>query len=216
MVASERSTQWCSYKTVAIVLVVTRRNASELVADCHRAVIEEVVEAGIGRLSVDGVARRAGVARTSLYRHWPTVEDLLLDALHDAHPADVVDPGGDLRTDLLHSLGALVRWLASPAARAAAEVLAERGRRPDLVDELYRRVFDARGGRFTRTVLEHYAARGEIDPRLVTPVVADIGEALVVKHQIDTGELPDAGGLVAIVDQALLPALGRTAGGAPS
>ena len=58
------------------------------------------------------------------------------------------------------------------------------------------------------TVLEHYADRGDIDPAVITPVVSDIGEALVIKHQIDTGELPTEDYREAIVDQAILPALG--------
>src|SRR5690606_31676400 len=113
-----------------------------------------------------------------------------------------------LRSDLLRSLEQLVGWLAGPTAPAVAAILAERQRRPDLVEALYTRVFDAHGTRFTRTVIEHYAERGHIDARLVTPVVVDIGEALVIKHQIDTGHLPDADTLAAIVDQAILPALG--------
>lgn len=189
---------------------MSRRRTSELVADCRTAVIAEVIHTGLGRLSIDGVARRAGVAKTSLYRHWPSVEELLLDALHHAHPVEVPTAGGgSLRADLLRSLEQLVRWLSSPAGQASAAILTERGRRPELVEELYRRVFEARGGRFTRTVLEYYAAQGEIDSRRLTPVVADIGEALVIKHQIDTGAFPDHVTLTAIVDQALLPALGR-------
>jgi hypothetical protein len=86
--------------------------------------------------------------------------------------------------------------------------MAERQRHPDLVRTLYDRVFDARGGTFTYTVLRHYAQQGQIDPALVTPVVRDIGEALVFKHVTDTDELPDEEKLAAIVDQAILPAIG--------
>lgn len=178
-------------------------------ADCHAAVIAEVGETGLGRLSIDGVARRAGVAKTSLYRRWSSVEELLLDALHQAHPVELpTADGGNLRADLVRSLQQLVGWLSSPAGQASGAILAERGRRPELVEALYRQVFDARGGSFTRTVLEHYAARDEIDPQRITPVVADIGEALVIKHQIDSGRLPYDTTLAAIVDEALLPALG--------
>jgi AcrR family transcriptional regulator len=173
------------------------------------AVLAEVAETGLGRLAVEGVARRAGVAKTSVYRHWASVEDLLLDALSHAHPVEVPSPeGGNLRSDLLRSLEQLVAWLAGPTAPAVAAILAERRRRPDLVKALYSRVFDAHGGRFTRTVIEHYARRGAIDARLVTPVVVDAGEALVIKHQLDTGDLPDAMTREAIVDQVILPALG--------
>lgn len=185
-----------------------RRNRDELIADCRGAVLAEVVETGIGRLSIEGVARRAGVAKTSIYRHWPTAEDLLLDALSEAYPVELPSPaGGDLRADLLRSLDLLTGWLSSVAAQVVAAIMTERRRRPDLTDALYTRVFDPHGGRFTRAVMEHYAELGEIDARLVTPVVCDIGEALVIKHQIDTGELPDHTVLAAIVDQAILPAL---------
>ncbi|WP_416905872.1 hypothetical protein [Micromonospora echinospora] len=78
----------------------------------------------------------------------------------------------------------------------------------DLVEAIYTRVFDPRGGTFTQTVLRHYAARGRLDPGRITPVVADIGEALVLKHSTDTGRLPDDDMLAAIVDQAILPAVG--------
>ncbi|MGP4056216.1 TetR/AcrR family transcriptional regulator [Mycobacterium sp. 4D054] len=186
-----------------------RRTLDQLIGDCRAAVLTEAAESGIGRLSVEGVARRAGVAKTSIYRHWPTVEDLLLDALDDAYPVEQPSPtGGDLRADLLRSLDLLTAWLSGPSAPAVAAVLADRRRRPDLAEALYSRVFHSHGGRFTRVVLEHYAALGEIDGRLVTPVVCDIGEALVIKHQIDTGDLPDDAVRAAIVDQAILPAVG--------
>ncbi|SFS90486.1 TetR/AcrR family transcriptional regulator [Saccharopolyspora flava] len=187
-----------------------RRSAADLHEACRAAVIAETTEQGLGRLSIEGVARRAKVAKTSLYRHWSSVEDLLLDALAEAMPVEQVSFKGDaLRADLLRALEQLVGWLEGPNAPAVAAILAERRRRPDLVEALYTRVFDTHGNRFTSTVIHHYAARGAIDPRLVTPVVVDIGEALVLKHQLDTGRTPDADALIAIVDQAILPALGH-------
>ena len=65
-----------------------------------------------------------------------------------------------------------------------------------------------RGGTFTRTVLLNYADRRHFSTELITPVVADIGEALVTKHLIDKGAPPTDEPLEAIVDQAILPAVG--------
>ncbi|WP_460700876.1 TetR/AcrR family transcriptional regulator [Nocardia thraciensis] len=186
-----------------------RRSTDDLMSACRAAAIAEVCEVGLGRLTIESVARRAGTAKTSVYRYWTTAEELLLDALAHAHPVEVPAPaGGRLREDLLRSLEQLNAWLSSKAGAAAAAVIAERSRRPELVAALYERVFDPRGGRFTRTVLEHYARLGDIDERLLSPVVVDIAEALVIKHHIDTGQLPDRRTREAIVDQALLPALG--------
>ena len=67
--------------------------------------------------------------------------------------------------------------------------------------------FEPAGRRFTATVLHHYSEVGKLDPGLITPVVEDIGEALVMKHAIDTGEEPTPQRLAEIVDQAILPAV---------
>ncbi|MGI5213496.1 TetR/AcrR family transcriptional regulator C-terminal ligand-binding domain-containing protein [Plantactinospora sp. CA-290183] len=186
-----------------------RRRGDDLVRAIHAAVLAEVADVGVSGLTMEGIARRAATAKTSLYRRWTSPRELLLEALLDAHPQEVPSPGADdLRGDLLGALRQMVAWLDTPAAYAVMAIMMERRRHPDLVDALYARVFDARGGTFTRTVLGHYAARGLVDPDLVTPVVADIGEALVLKHRTDMGRLPDESTLAAIVDQAILPAVG--------
>lgn len=41
---------------------------------------ELLSEGGVGGFTVDEVARRSGVAKTTIYRHWPTREALVIDA----------------------------------------------------------------------------------------------------------------------------------------
>lgn len=65
------------------------------------AVREQLVEGGFDALSVDGVAERAGVHRTTVYRRWRDVGGLLADVLDAASDDDwaPVDTGslmGDL------------------------------------------------------------------------------------------------------------------------
>ncbi|WP_243710183.1 TetR/AcrR family transcriptional regulator [Micromonospora sp. KC213] len=171
--------------------------------------LAEVAEVGVGGLTMEGIAKRAATAKTSLYRRWPSPRELLLDALYEAHPEELPSPrASDLRGDLIRALRQLVAWMVQPAGLAVMAIMSERQRHPELVEALYDRVFDARGTTFTYTVLRHYAERGQIDPDLVTPVVRDIGEALVFKHVTDTNQLPDDDKLAAIVDQAILPAVG--------
>ncbi len=59
---------------------------------------------GVGGFSVDEVARRSGVAKTTIYRHWPTRERLVLDACARlGAEQETPDTGallGDLRTYL--------------------------------------------------------------------------------------------------------------------
>lgn len=46
-----------------------------------RATLRELAERGYAGLSVDGVAERAGVHKTTVYRRWGSVEGLIVDAL---------------------------------------------------------------------------------------------------------------------------------------
>ncbi|MEU1335525.1 TetR/AcrR family transcriptional regulator [Streptomyces sp. NPDC005865] len=67
----------------------------------HQAVTELIAERGYGTFTVGDVATRAGVADSSIYRRWGTLEALLMDAvvsrLTEHSP---VPDTGSLRTDL--------------------------------------------------------------------------------------------------------------------
>jgi AcrR family transcriptional regulator len=50
------------------------------------ACIDELIERGYNGLSVEAIAARAGVAKTTLYRRWPNVDDLVLESLQAFEP----------------------------------------------------------------------------------------------------------------------------------
>jgi AcrR family transcriptional regulator len=186
----------------------SRRRGEALMAALHDAALAELDEVGLGRLTMEGIARRAGTPKTTLYRRWSAPEEVLLDAIAAAYPVEAPSPAADdLRGDLIAALQLMLEWSRHPTARAVQAIMIERHRHPELVTRLYR-VFDRAGRRFTATVLHHYARIGHLDPTLVTPVVEDIGEALVFKIAFDTGEEPSTERLAEIVDQAILPAVG--------
>ncbi|MDF5753618.1 TetR-like C-terminal domain-containing protein [Spongiactinospora sp. TRM90649] len=187
----------------------TRRRGEELIKAIHDAVLEEVVAVGVGRLTMDGIGRRAATPRTTLYRRWSDPTEVLLDALYHQHPVEEPTPSADdLRGDLIRALRLMVDWALSPAGRAVAAILTDPKSVALISEALFDRVFADRGGTFTATVLHHYAAQGHFPTDRLTPVVTDIGEALVTKRLIDTGTPPTDEDLAAIVDQAILPALG--------
>jgi AcrR family transcriptional regulator len=57
-------------------------------------------EAGLGGVSVDEVSRRSGVAKTTIYRHWPTRSALLLEACSKMTERPPVPATGSLKGDL--------------------------------------------------------------------------------------------------------------------
>jgi AcrR family transcriptional regulator len=88
-----------------------RRNYGQLIEQARIAFAESGVDA-----SLDEIARRAGVASGTLYRHFPTRLDLI-EAVLAEQIAGLADLGRDLLT-AKDELGALSTWLRAAIAHA--------------------------------------------------------------------------------------------------
>src|ERR1700733_7629469 len=77
---------------------------------------ELLSESGVGGFTVDEVSRRSGVAKTTIYRHWPSREALVIDAASRISAEQEVPDTGSLEGDvtaILVNLGHLLstaRW----------------------------------------------------------------------------------------------------------
>ncbi len=96
----------------------------------RRAVLDAaygiLVETGLGGFSVEAVASRAGVARTTIYRSWPTKGLLAMESFREAFEAQLDLTASDSPEDDLRGLvRSLTAALGGPAGRLAASVLAE-------------------------------------------------------------------------------------------
>lgn len=60
-----------------------------------------VAAEGVSGFTVDEVARRSGVAKTTIYRNWSSVDELLFDALDRSIKPEPEPDTGSLRGDLL-------------------------------------------------------------------------------------------------------------------
>ncbi|MEN0140333.1 MAG: TetR-like C-terminal domain-containing protein [Rhodococcus sp. (in: high G+C Gram-positive bacteria)] len=91
----------------------------------HQAVLETVIELGVGKVGIPEVSRRAGVRDSSIYRRWGTRENLLVDALLSAseHSLRVPDTGS-LHGDLTAFASALIDYLDTPLGDGLARTLA--------------------------------------------------------------------------------------------
>jgi AcrR family transcriptional regulator len=85
----------------------------ELVAKVLQAALHEVARVGVEHLSIEEVAARADVNKTTIYRRWPTPEGLARAALACAAEADSSPPDtGSLRGDL-HEFARAFRRIAT-------------------------------------------------------------------------------------------------------
>jgi AcrR family transcriptional regulator len=176
------------------------------------ATLTELTDNGYAALTVDNVARRSGVHKTTIYRRWKDRESLVADAVTDLAATKVPFPDtGDIDTDLRTLARSFVAFLNSPTGKAvAAATLSDAGRIPEVADAK-RRFFEDRFRR-AQPVVCGAIARGELpaatDPaELVRTLVAPIYLRLLV-----TAEPIDA----TTADNAAKVALAAARGGALS
>jgi AcrR family transcriptional regulator len=129
------------------------------------AAMDLLLDQGLNAMSMDDVARRAGVSKATIYRWWPSKERLALDALAaewaSSAPADQ-DDTGTLRGDLLARFRPWVRQLnRKPYARVVAGLVAAAQTDAEFAD-LYRQHFVQPRRVATRNLLLRARERGEI------------------------------------------------------
>lgn len=79
------------------------------------ASIDLIVENGTRALTVDAIAERSGVAKSTLYRHWPSIDALMLDVFRAAIPQMVAsDPDASFEDALRQQVSAVAEVLADP------------------------------------------------------------------------------------------------------
>ncbi|MEU8250864.1 TetR/AcrR family transcriptional regulator [Nonomuraea sp. NPDC048916] len=133
-----------------------------------------VAEKGYDGLTVEGVAERSGVNKTTIYRWWPSKAALLGAALVEADVLGFEPPDtGSLRGDLIALVEEIRRLLTEPPARdIAVAALGAAARHPELDT---RRFFTDRFVR-ERQIFERAVRRGElpesVDPMLVVDLLA--------------------------------------------
>jgi AcrR family transcriptional regulator len=111
---------------------------SEVTDAIQTAFFEELAEVGYGRLSIDAVAKRAGVGKAAIYRRWRSKLDITV-ALTSAVAVDAIDvpDTGGLRGDIRQYLENACEALTHPLARhIVPDLLAEATRNAALADAL--------------------------------------------------------------------------------
>lgn len=132
-------------------------------ASITEAVLDELAELGYARLSMEAVAKRAGVGKSALYRRWSSKQEMALAVLAEFSVDRAPAPDtGSLRGDLRESLGAVARWLSHPRfSRILPDLVAEMARNPELSALVESMIGRPRRDRAT-VILEQAMRRGEL------------------------------------------------------
>jgi AcrR family transcriptional regulator len=185
--------------------------ADEAILEATRTVL---AEDGWAALTVEGVAARAGVAKTTVYRRFSSRADLAVAAVAQLVAAARTTPGSSLAEDIRNAIASCTDVYARPAARAAyLAVVAEAGREPALRAAVEGRVI-APARQLVAEGLGRAVDRGEFgrdDADSRTDLVFDLlAGALLHRLLVREAEIDDA--FVESLTGAVLSVLRRSDG----
>ena len=140
------------------------------------AALELLGESGVGGFSVDEVARRSGVAKTTIYRHWPTREALVVDTCSRLSAEQEIPDTGSLEGDLTAILTNIAHLLQTANWSVVLPSIIDSAERDPEFAEL---VSQIQRGHATplREALQRATRKGELPARtdLSTTVAALLG-----------------------------------------
>ena len=167
-----------------------------------RATMELLCEEGFPGTSVEAVAERAGVGKATIYRRWPTREDLLLAAGGEMGPCPADPDCGNLRDDLVVLIGGLVSMVTeTPMGALLPATVDEAARNPEMRTRLDAFIAERRGP--VRSALARAADRGELRAGVDQELVVDLMAGPVFTRILVTGAPLEAGVAERIVDAVL-------------
>lgn len=140
-----------------------RRRGAALTQQLLETTLALATESGYRGLSIEAVAQRAGVGKHTIYRRWPSLAELLLDALHHVWVTDLdyresMPVREDLREQFRRSSRALTTAPIGPVYRA---VMTEALNDAELRTALHSRFLSPVEQR-TLIRLQHAQAQGEL------------------------------------------------------
>ncbi len=154
-----------------------------------RAGVDLALDGGPGAATVDAIAKRAGVSRTTIYKWWPSSAAIVLEGLLESvHDSIVRPPGSSSPAALRHHVSELNRILAEP-----------------------------RTGPLLRNVIAAAAADPAITRAVIDQWIAPRREAVAVilRQAVAAGELPEHTDIEVAVDALVSPPYYRLTLGMP-
>ncbi|MDR3079935.1 MAG: TetR/AcrR family transcriptional regulator [Streptomyces sp.] len=127
------------------------------------AVFEELAAVGYARMSIEGIARRAGVGKTAVYRRWRSKLHLVLDLVSAVAVQGLPAPDtGSLEGDLRLLYEVTSRALRHPVAgQIIPDLQAEAARNPDIAEAMEKALREGQQS-VANGIVAAAVARGEI------------------------------------------------------
>jgi AcrR family transcriptional regulator len=175
-----------------------RRLSEDRTADILDTVLDLLHEQGYDQLRMQDVADRAGVGLSTIYRRWPTKQDVVRASLECERATEKYVSTGDPRADMRSFLTRMAEDLSGDGGQTMLGFLATLRAEPE-VAEVYRETSISRMHEHLRGLLA--AELGEDDPDL--DVRAAVGPAVLIYQSAVCGKPMDTGPFVERLTQLL-------------
>ncbi|MDT7592519.1 MAG: hypothetical protein QOH45_2050 [Pseudonocardiales bacterium] len=140
-----------------------------------RAASELMLEVGVRAMTTEGIAKRSGASKATIYKWWPNKYAVAIEAFLSAMSAESADPDtGSAPEDFRRALRGMMRFYASPSGRVFAQLVGEAQFDSQVAAELRDRLVGSRR-RLVRAIWDRGVARGElrsdVDPEVAIDLV---------------------------------------------
>ena len=172
-----------------------RPRSESIDAAIMAATVDELIERGFLASSMESIAARAGVAKTTLYRRWPNTTELNIAAMKTFETDEDDPPAGAVRDSLVWLIRRMARKWGDPRyAAMMRRVAADGSSQPQMYREARDRLIGPHIERMNavlrRGVDEGLISRGTdiewLRQLLVSPIMA---AALTLRERVPNAEI---------------------------
>jgi AcrR family transcriptional regulator len=188
---------------------VARPRSEEARRKAIAAAIDLIVERGVANLSIEEVAARSGVAKTTIYRHWPERASLIVDTARATFEHVVTPDTGSLRGDLEAYFDSMVRADLSGKAGQLIPSLIDAAARDPEIDLLMDR-YSLERQQPVMTIVSRAQERGELPPDLDRDVIIGTVVGPIAFRKVLQRRPVDAGYVAKCLDVVLTGLGART------
>lgn len=180
-------------------------------AEILEAALDVLGETGYDGMTIDMVAARAKAGKATLYRRWPSKNELVLDAVACMKSNDIdydaLPDTGTLRGDLIALIKPPSIRDGERKMKVMAGIVSMLARNPELAEAAQKALVEPRA-MANRILFQRAMDRGEIPADVDIERLCMIGPAMVSYHVLMLGKPVDRAFLIANIDGVILPAAG--------
>jgi len=166
-----------------------------------------LVNSGYAAITIEKIAAESGVARSTIYRHWENLAEIIFDTVQDLlGPVGSLPDAGNLRDDLVKLYGVLVHALTKGTWGKLVRGVVEAAMADDLFAKVLQQAITDRR-EHGKAVLQREIERGELPDDTNMAWFLDSISGVIYYRILMSGDAPDEPGMVEhLIDAAITAA----------